>query len=218
MERGFHHAATCYGVTLRLGAAPPACDDFPVLSRPGATAGCSSSACPRASFRTRTTTTSLQTEAAQGTSYYQMVKYQKRLPISCVQDPDVDSFSSSAGGGSRRRPQHRPHDRQTEAARRAKRHRESMIEQLRPQAVATFPGMRVYLHHSAGHPHRRAMSKGLYEYTLQGPDTRELYQEAPKLERNMPRCRDCRMSPAICRSRPRRSPSRSTATRPPLWR
>jgi HAE1 family hydrophobic/amphiphilic exporter-1 len=39
------------------------------------------------------------TESAQGTSYYQMVKYQQRLNQIVVEDPDVESFYSTTGGG-----------------------------------------------------------------------------------------------------------------------
>ena len=47
-------------------------------------------------------------EAAQGTSYYQMVKYMRTVSAIVVQDPDVDTFYASAGsGGARRRRQHR---------------------------------------------------------------------------------------------------------------
>ena len=49
-------------------------------------------------------------EAAQGTSYYQMVKYMRLVSSIVVQDPDVDTFYASAGsGGSRGRRQHRAH-------------------------------------------------------------------------------------------------------------
>ena len=37
-------------------------------------------------------------EAAQGTSYYQMVKYQQLISSIVVQDPDIESFYSSTGG------------------------------------------------------------------------------------------------------------------------
>ena len=42
---------------------------------------------------------SVQTESAQGTSFYQMVKYQQMVSQIMVRDPDVESFYSSTGGG-----------------------------------------------------------------------------------------------------------------------
>ena len=39
------------------------------------------------------------TEAAQGTSYYEMVRHHQRLCRIIVQDPDVETFYSSIGGG-----------------------------------------------------------------------------------------------------------------------
>src|SRR4029077_2225021 len=41
---------------------------------------------------------SINVEAAQGTSYYQMVKYQQLVSSIVVQDPDIESFYSSTGG------------------------------------------------------------------------------------------------------------------------
>src|SRR5665647_3913563 len=41
---------------------------------------------------------SINVEAAQGTSYYQMVKYQQLISSIVVQDPDIESFFSSTGG------------------------------------------------------------------------------------------------------------------------
>src|SRR4029077_6634841 len=41
---------------------------------------------------------SVNVEAAQGTSFYQMVKYQKLVSSIVVQDPDVESFYSTTGG------------------------------------------------------------------------------------------------------------------------
>src|SRR5215467_8923225 len=41
---------------------------------------------------------SINVEAAQGTSYYQMVKYQQLVSSIIVQDPNIESFYSSTGG------------------------------------------------------------------------------------------------------------------------
>ena len=41
---------------------------------------------------------SINVEAAQGTSYYQMVKYQQLISSIVVQDPDIESFYSTTGG------------------------------------------------------------------------------------------------------------------------
>src|SRR5262249_24620011 len=38
------------------------------------------------------------TEAAQGTSYYQMVEYQKKIADAVAQDPNVESLMASVGG------------------------------------------------------------------------------------------------------------------------
>ena len=41
---------------------------------------------------------SVNIEAAQGTSYYQMVKYLQAAAAIVAQDPDVESFYASTGG------------------------------------------------------------------------------------------------------------------------
>jgi hypothetical protein len=55
-------------------------------------------------------------------------------------------------------------------------------------------------------------------YTLYGPDTQQLYTEAPKLERIISRLPGLQeVSPAICKSRPRASTSFSIATGRRPW-
>ena len=126
----------------------------------------------------------VNTEAAQGTSYYQMVKYQERVSQIVVQDPDIESFYSSTGGGfggasgstGRMMVNLRPR-RQREAT------VNDIVNRLRPK-VSNIPGL-------AGLPldsRRRSAWAGACRRAatitrLYGPDTDELYAEAPKLER-----------------------------------
>jgi multidrug efflux pump subunit AcrB len=67
-------------------------------------------------------TFNIQTEATQGTSYYQMVNYMSRLSKIVAQDPDIDTFYSDRRRF-RRRGQYRPHERQPETAPAARGHR-----------------------------------------------------------------------------------------------
>ena len=125
---------------------------------------------------------SVQTEAAQGTSFYQMVKYQARVSQILAQDPDIDTFYSSTGGGfggggstGRMMVNLKPR-RQRKAS------VTDIVNRLRPQ-LSNMPGMRVFLSVPQAIRVGGRMSKSSYDFTLYGPDTDQLYTEAPKLER-----------------------------------
>ncbi len=121
-------------------------------------------------------------EAAQGTSYYQMVKYQELVSSIVVQDPDVESFYSSTGGsmgggGSTGRLMVNLVPRRQRKATVA-----DIVNRTRPK-LSGIPGLRVSLSVPAAIRVGGRMSKSAYDYTLYGPDTKQLYEEAPKLER-----------------------------------
>ncbi len=126
----------------------------------------------------------IQTEAAQGTSYYQMIKYQERISQIVVQDPDVETFYSSTGGMG-------PFSGASSTGRlmvnlRPRRERvatvNDVVNRLRPK-LSGFPGIRVFASVPQAISVGGHMSKSSYDFTLYGPDTQELYTQAPKLER-----------------------------------
>ena len=128
----------------------------------------------------------VQTEAAQGTSYYQMIQYQNRIAQIVVQDPDVESFYSSTGGG---------YGGSANTGRlmvnlKPRRQREAtvvdIVNRLRPK-VTGFPGLRAFISIPQAIRVGGRMSKSSYDFTLYGPDTEQLYAEAPKLERAVAR-------------------------------
>ena len=128
----------------------------------------------------------VQTEAAQGTSYYQMVKYQSLVASIVVQDPDVETFYSSTGGGG-------GYGGSSNTGRlmvntKPRRQRKStindIVNRLRPK-VASIPGLKVFVSIPQAIRVGGRMSKSSYDYTLYGPDTQQLYTEAQKLERTM---------------------------------
>ncbi len=125
---------------------------------------------------------SVQTEAAQGTSFYQMVKYQQLVSQIMVQDPDVESFYSSTGGGfggaantGRLMVNLKPRRQRVATV-------VDIVNRLRPK-VSNFPGLRVYISIPQAIRVGGRMSRSSYDFTLYGPDTQQLYEEAPKLER-----------------------------------
>ncbi|HMD77578.1 MAG TPA: efflux RND transporter permease subunit [Terracidiphilus sp.] len=125
---------------------------------------------------------SVQTEAAQGTSFYQMMKYQQVVSQIMVRDPDVESFYSSTGGGfggaantGRLMVNLKPRRQRVATV-------ADVVNRLRPK-VSNFPGLRVYISIPQAIRVGGRMSKSSYDFTLYGPDTQQLYEEAPKLER-----------------------------------
>ena len=130
---------------------------------------------------------SINVEAAQGTSYYQMVKYQQLISSIVVQDPDIESFYSSTGGnfggasGASGRMMINTKPRRQRNVTVAE-----MVNRLRPK-LAGIPGLRVSLSVPQAIRVGGRMSKSAYDYTLYGPDTQQLYAEAPKLERILAR-------------------------------
>jgi len=122
------------------------------------------------------------TEAAEGASFLSMVRHQKEVAEIVASHPAVDSFMSSAGGRGgqgavntgflfiRLKPKE---ERKTSI--------DDVIQDLR-RRVGSVPGVRVYLQNPPTIQIGARMSAAQYQYTLQSPDTDELYRYAPILE------------------------------------
>jgi hydrophobic/amphiphilic exporter-1 (mainly G- bacteria), HAE1 family len=123
------------------------------------------------------------TEAAEGISFESMVEHQKAVADVVAADPNVDGFMSSCGNRgnninannsglvfARLRPRS---ERKLSA--------EEIIQQLRPR-LAQIPGIRVFMQVPPPIRIGGALTKSQYQYTLQDPDTDELYRYAPLLE------------------------------------
>ena len=135
----------------------------------------------------------INTEAAQGVSYEQMVQYQQQLAAIVAEDQNVESFFSSVGvGGSgltgntgrifmKLKPRS---DRPLSA--------EQLIRDLRPKLIQV-PGIRVSLQNPPVIRVGGRLSRSLYQFTLQSPDATELYRHASSFEeklRALPEMRD----------------------------
>jgi len=129
-----------------------------------------------------------QTEAAQGISFEDMVRHQQAVADIIGHDPNVDSFMSSAGGrgggssnsGSLMMRLKSRSERTLSA--------DQVIQQLRAK-LAKVPGIQVYMQVPPLIQIGGRMSRALYQFTLQCPDTEQLYEYAPRLEaamRNLP--------------------------------
>jgi hydrophobe/amphiphile efflux-1 (HAE1) family protein len=127
----------------------------------------------------------VNTEAAQGTSFDEMVRLTDRLSDIVSKDPAIETFQSSVGGSSfggasggntgRIYVQLLPRSQRPVSA-------AEVIARLRPK-LSGIPGMKAYMSlppviRVGGH----GSSKSSYELTVRGPDTADLYVQADKLQ------------------------------------
>jgi HAE1 family hydrophobic/amphiphilic exporter-1 len=124
------------------------------------------------------------TEAAQGTSFYQMVEYQKQIAEAIRQNPNVEGLMSTVGGTSAAT-LGGPNFGQIVVHLKPRSDRKelvnSIIEDLRPK-LSSFPGMRVYLQNPPTIRIGGQVTKSLYQFSMQSPDKPELYATAQALE------------------------------------
>ena len=124
--------------------------------------------------------------AAQGTSFYQMVRYGQRVASIVIQDPDVDSFfmRTGGGGGGWGGPNNGNLDVMLKPRKQRKATVNEIVNRVRPR-VANIPGLRVTMRVPQAIRVGGRNSSSSYDYTLYGPDTEELYRQAPRLEEAM---------------------------------
>jgi HAE1 family hydrophobic/amphiphilic exporter-1 len=125
------------------------------------------------------------TEAQQGTSFDKMLELQQALADIVRKDPNVLEFYSSVGSSSIATSPNQgvmffhlkpPSERRLSV--------EQVIEELRPK-LARVPGIRVYMQNPPAIRIGGQLTKSLYQFTLQGPDTKELYHYTPIMEAKM---------------------------------
>jgi HAE1 family hydrophobic/amphiphilic exporter-1 len=122
------------------------------------------------------------TEAAQGISFESMKEHQLAVMEIVRQDPNVDSFSSTAGAGGSA-PTGNLGRIFVSLKPRSKRklNADEVIQELRPK-LAKIPGIQVFLQNPPPIRMGGQLTKGQYQFTLQSPEIKELYEYAPKLE------------------------------------
>ncbi|HEY1241577.1 MAG TPA: efflux RND transporter permease subunit [Bryobacteraceae bacterium] len=122
-------------------------------------------------------------ESAQGTSYYQMVQYSERIAQIVSRDPDVDTYfvrTGGSGGASNTAGvmvNLIPRRRRTATV-------VDIVNRMRPR-LSTIPGLRVTMSIPQAIRVGGRVARASYDYTLVGPDTQQLFREAPQLERVM---------------------------------
>jgi HAE1 family hydrophobic/amphiphilic exporter-1 len=122
------------------------------------------------------------TEATQGISFQNMARHQQALAAIVQKDPNVDNFMSAigasgisvSGNAGRMFIRLKPRDQRRLSA-------DEFIQSLRPR-LATVPGIRVFLQNPPLIRVGGLYTKSLYQFSLQSPNTNELYYYGPLLE------------------------------------
>ena len=129
-----------------------------------------------------------QIETIQGIGFEANVAHQREIMRILEADPNVGSFTANIGGpggGGRLNVDLKPrHERSLTA--------DQVIDELRPK-FARVPGVRVVLTNPPAIRIGGMMSRAQYQFSLQDPDTEELYRVAPAFEqalRNVPGLQD----------------------------
>jgi HAE1 family hydrophobic/amphiphilic exporter-1 len=121
------------------------------------------------------------TESAEGTSFDQMVKYQRAVSAIVDKDPNIESFMSAVagGGGNSSTNQGRliiklkPRSKRKLSA-------DDVIRSLQPK-LSRVPGVRVYLQNPPSINVGGRQSKSQYQFTLQSSDLDVLYASSDQL-------------------------------------
>jgi len=125
------------------------------------------------------------TEAAQGISFDSMKQHQLAVMEVVRQDPNVHAFSSTAGAGGPSPTGNVGRIFITLKPRaRRKLNADEVIQELRPK-LAAIPGIQVFLQNPPPIRIGGQLTKSQYQFTLQSPETKELYEYAPQLEAKM---------------------------------
>jgi HAE1 family hydrophobic/amphiphilic exporter-1 len=124
------------------------------------------------------------TEAAQGISFDSMVRHQQALMDIVRKNPNVESFMSSVGAGGPNIAGNSGRMFLRLISRSQRPGVDDIIEELRPKLAQT-PGIQVFLQNLPLIRIGGMLTKSLYQFTLQSPDTQELYKYAPLLEVKM---------------------------------
>ena len=127
------------------------------------------------------------TEAAQGTSYYQMVEYEKSIADTVARIPAWIRLMASVGGTTASTlggPNYgellvrlKPRDQR-------KLNVDAIMRGLRPK-LSGFPGMKVYLQNPPTIRIGGKVTKSLYQFSMQSPDKAVLYAQAARIEKEV---------------------------------
>jgi HAE1 family hydrophobic/amphiphilic exporter-1 len=112
-------------------------------------------------------------EAIQGIGFEAMAAHMREIMEILEKDPNVAAFTADGGGG-RLNIDLKPREERSLSA-------DQLIDVLRPK-LSRVPGVRVFLSNPPAIRIGGIRSNSAYQYTLQDPDTDELYRVAPLFE------------------------------------
>ena len=121
------------------------------------------------------------TEAIQGISFDDMVRHQKEAAAVFGAAPYIDNYMSTVGGGGVNAALNSGRIFARLKDRSVRPHVDGIIQELRPKLMQ-IPGIMVYLQNLPPIRIGGQLTKSQYQFTLQSPDTDELYHYAPLLE------------------------------------
>jgi HAE1 family hydrophobic/amphiphilic exporter-1 len=123
------------------------------------------------------------TEAAQGTSFPEMVRHQQQIAAIVATDTNIAGFMSSVGGGGGGSGNQgrlilglKPHGQRLRA--------DEIVNELRPK-LSGVPGMNVFMQVPPAIQIGARSSKSQYQFTLQSPDIATLDSAAKRMEARM---------------------------------
>jgi HAE1 family hydrophobic/amphiphilic exporter-1 len=127
---------------------------------------------------------SVITEALQGTSYFQMIEYQKQVNTIVRQNPNVEALMSTVGGTAATTVggpnfgqllvRLKPRAQRREGV-------NDIMHELQP-LLDQVPGMKVYLQNPPTIRIGGQVTKSLYQFSMQSPNKPELFENARKME------------------------------------
>ena len=121
------------------------------------------------------------TEGPQGISFTDMRRHQTALAEIVAQDPAVAGFMSSVGGGGMTQGNNSGRMFMRLKPRHERDSVDDFIQRMRIK-LAQEPGIRAFMQNRPSITIGGQATKSLYQFTLQSPDTDELYRFAPMLE------------------------------------
>jgi HAE1 family hydrophobic/amphiphilic exporter-1 len=124
------------------------------------------------------------TEGAQGISFEDMKAHQQKLAAILTADSAVAGFSSSVGAGGPNASGNAGRMFITLKPRAERDTIDDVMKRLRKD-LAAVPGIRVFIQNRPAINVGGQTTKSLYQFTLQGLDTDQLYEYAPKLEERL---------------------------------
>jgi HAE1 family hydrophobic/amphiphilic exporter-1 len=124
------------------------------------------------------------TEAAQGISFEDMKAHQQKLAEILAKDPAISVFMSSVGAGGPNASGNAGRMFITLKPRGERPPIDDVMKGLRAK-FAAVPGIKVFLQNRPAINVGGQTTKSLYQFTLQGMDTKQLYEYTPLLERRL---------------------------------